>query len=235
MGVMSRLGNLVRSMFGMMVVNAERDNPEAVYTAVINERIEQHQRLMKAVSGIVYLRNKLEKDLNEKTKELSEVTAQLPVAVASNEEAAALLLIERKNVLTSEVEYIQRELSTISAQAEEAKKGLVTFQNEIEKLKHERDTMLAKREHAHARLKIQEQLSGLSLDADIQALDTVRDSIHKLEAQADTAKELQAGGMSAKLLEIKTKTASQAARAELEEMKRQQQFLLTDGNPEKTM
>ena len=69
---------------------------------------------------------------------------------------------------------------------------------------------MAKREKARARLEIQEQLSGLSLDADIQALDNVRESIHKLDAEADVAKEIADGGLSHKLTEIKKQTARQA-------------------------
>ena len=39
--------------------------------------------------------------------------------------------------------------------------------------------MLAKVKSAEARMKIQESLDGLSLDADSQALDNVRESIEK--------------------------------------------------------
>ena len=58
-------------------------------------------------------------------------------------------------------------------------KAFQQFQSEIEKLRREKDEMLAKVETAEARIKIQESLDGLSLDADVQALDNVRASIHK--------------------------------------------------------
>ena len=50
------------------------------------------------------------------------------------------------------------------------------MQGEIKKLKAERDTMLAQMQSAQARLKIQEQLDGLSVDAEVKALDNVRDA-----------------------------------------------------------
>ena len=233
MGFFDRLSNLMKGFFSKLFGDIESENPDIVYQAAINERVNQYQKLMKAVSGIVYLRNKLEKDLESKTRELQEVTAQIPVAIQSNEEQAALVLIERKNALTQELEYVKKELEDVSTQAEDAKSSLVTFQHEIEKLKAERETMLAKREHAKARLKIQEQLSGLSLDADIKALDGVRESIHKLEAQADVAKEVQGTSMDSKLKKIKEATGTAAAKAELEEIKRQMQA--QSQNIEKTM
>jgi phage shock protein A len=233
MGFFARLANLWKGLLGQFIEDAEVNNPEAVYQAAINGRVEQYQRLMKGVSGIVYLRNKLEKDLEAKTRELAEVQAQIPVAVQSGEEQAALVLIERKNGLTNDLDYLKAELEKISAQAEEAKASLVSFQSEIDKLKNERETMLAKREHARARLKIQEQLSGLSTDADIKALDGVRESIHKLEAQADVASEINDAGMKSKLQKIKEQAGTSAARAELEEIKRQ--LAQSNQNIEKTM
>ncbi len=235
MGFFSRVANLWKGFLSMFVSDIERENPEIVYQQAINERVNQYQKLMKAVSSIVYLRNKLEKDLESKTRELQDVSAQIPVAVQQNEEAAALVLIERKNQLVKDIEDVRGELEKISHQAEEAKSGLVTFQHEIEKLKTERDSMLAKREHAKARLKIQEQLSGLTADAEIRALDGVRESIHKLEAQADVAAEVQGSGMDAKLSKIKSATGSAAAKTELEEIRRQMAAQQTQQNIEKTM
>lgn len=221
MGLIARIANLWTGFISMFIEDVEKANPEVVYQQAINERVNQYQKLMKAVSSIVYLRNKLEKDLDTKTRELADVSAQIPVAINQGEEQAALVLIERKNQLVKDLEDVRGELEKVSSQAEEAKAGLVTFQHEIEKLKTERDTMLAKREHAKARLKIQEQLSGLSADAEIKALDGVRESIHKLEAQADVSAEIQGSGIESKLRAIKGATGSAAARAELDEIKRQ--------------
>lgn len=221
MSFFSRLANFWSGMLNNLMGNAEQNNPDIVYQAAINSRVNEYQKFVKAVSGLVYLRNKLEKDFETKTKDLADISAQIPVAIQSGEEQAALVLIERKNTLTSELEGIKSELASVSEQAEEAKAGLVTFQHEIDKLKAERDTMLAKRETAKARLRIQEQLSGLSTDANIRALDNVRESIHKLEAQADVTREVQGAGMEGKLRKIKEATGSAAARAELDEIKRQ--------------
>lgn len=234
MGFFSRVAGLFRGFLSVFIGNVEKENPEVVYQEAINQRMEQYQKLMKAVSGIVYLRNKLEKDLDSKSTELNQISQQIPVAVSAGEEEAALHLIERKNTLVNEIQTVKGELEKISQQADEAKASLVTFQSEIEKLKAERDTMMAKREHAKARLKIQEQLSGLSTDADIRQLDGVRESIHKLEAQADVASEVQGGTMQGKLKDIAKQTASAGAKAELEELKRQMSAQ-SQPNSEKTM
>ena len=48
------------------------------------------------------------------------------------------------------------------------------MQSDIKKLKAERDTMLARMQSAQARMRIQSQLDGLSVDAEVKALDKKR-------------------------------------------------------------
>ena len=97
----------------------------------------------------------------------------------------------------------------------------ITFQAEIEKLKREKEEMLAKRANAQARIQIRETLDGLSTDADIKALDNVRESINKIQAEADVTAEIGQESLDAKLKKIKGKAASATARAQLDEMKKQ--------------
>ena len=146
---------------------------------------------------------------------------QLPVAIEDGEDEVALLLIQKKDQLTAEIERLSAELQKVSEQAEEAKSGLIQFQGEIEKLKHEKESMLAKKANAEARISIQETLDGLSTDADVKALDNVREHISKLQAEADIGAEIEGESLDTKLKKIKAKAADSTARSQLEQMKRQ--------------
>ena len=232
MAFFSRLANLWKGFLSLFIEGIEVANPEIVYESAINARVQQYQKLMKAVSGIVYLRNKLQKELETKSKELKQIQTQIPVAVQQGEEEAALVLIERKNVLTAEIDQLQADLHQTVKEADEAKANLVTFQGEIEKLKREKESMLARRENALGKQKIHEALSGISVDADIKALDAVRESIHKMEAQVDVAKEVAGGGLDSKLKKIQAATVTSTAKAELDEIRRQ---MAAQANPEKTL
>lgn len=220
-GFFERLGNLWNGFWSIWISDKEKANAEAVYESAIDERIKKHRDLKKAVSGIVYLRNKLQSELEQKERELKDVDAQLPVAVESGEDEVALVLLQKKNELERGITETSGELEKVSKQAEEAKEALLQFQGEIEKLKRERDAMIAKKQTAEARIKIQETLDGLSTDADIKALDNVREHIGKLQAQADTGAEIKGESLDAKLKRIKEKTADASARAQLDELKRQ--------------
>jgi phage shock protein A len=221
MGFFERIANLWTGFLSLWVSDVESKNPEVVYEAAINERIKKHKELKKAVSNIVYLRNKLQEELVSKEAEFKEVSAQIPVAVEEGEDEAALILIQKRDELAAAIESLSAELAKVETQAEEAKGGLLQFQGEIEKLRREKDQMLAARANAQARIQIQENLSGLSTEADIAALDNVRQSIHKLRAEADVGAELEGSGLDAKLKKIRERTASSSAKTQLEELKRQ--------------
>jgi len=219
-GFFDRLANLWHGFWSLWIGGHERKNPRVVYESALNARIRKHGRLKKAASNIVYLRNKLASELESRRAELSEVTAQIPIAVDEGEDEVALHLIQRKDELAGEIGTLQAEIERTAEEAEEAKRALVSFQSEIEKLRKEKDRMLAAKETAEARIQIQETLSGLSVDADIRALDNVRESIGKLQAQADMGAELGQASLDGRLRKIRARAATATARNQLDELKR---------------
>jgi len=79
--------------------------------------------------------------------------------------------------------------------------------------------MLEKMNSAQARIKIQEQLDGLSVDEEVRALDTVRTHIKNTIAEANLGKELSESSLDSRLAALKNQTGDVTAKAELEAMK----------------
>lgn len=221
MSFFARIWNLLKGMFSGFAGALEENNPEAVYESAINERLAKNKELTKAVSGLIALRNKASAELETKEAKLKETLAMVETAVAENDDEAALNLLDFQAELEKDIERLSAELTKLKEQAEDAKAGLSQFQAEIDKLRREKETMLAAKSNAEARIMIQESLSGLSMEADTRALDNVRQGIEKLKAEADIGAELEDNSLDKRLAEIKAKTNSNAAKAKLEEMKRQ--------------
>ena len=222
MGVFDRLAQVWKGFLNLWISDIENKNPEAVYEAAIEERIAKHRQLKKAVSGIVYLRNKTSSELETKERELAEINLQLPIAVEEGEDEVALVLIEKQESLESRIGELRLELTKISEQAEESKRGLLSFQAEIGKLKREKVEMLAKKASAEARIQIQDTLNGLSTEADIKALDNIRENINQLQAEADVGTEVSSASIDDKLAGIKARAATMSASRKLEQMKKLQ-------------
>lgn len=222
-GFFSRLMNLIRGMFGDWMGKKEEANPEAVYESAIQERIEQYDQLKNAVAGIVFLRNKLANELEQKSKDLRLISDQIGVAVDKGEDEVALVLIEKKDDLETEIARIKEELGQTTAEAEEAKRSLIEFQGEIERLRREKDRTVARMATLEARRGIMRQLDRLSPEADMRALEKVRDRVDRLAAEIEAGKEMQDRTLSEKLKTIRRESSLSQAKAQLEEMKKARQ------------
>ncbi len=235
-GFFSRITNLWRGMFSGWIGHKEQSNPEAVYESAINQRIRQYEELKKAVSGIVYLRNKLAAELEEKSNELNSLQDQIMVAVDKGEDEAALVLIQKRDELNNEVERLKKEAEQTSHEAEDAKKSLEEFQGEIERLRREKDQAIARLATLEARKRVQQQFDKLSPEADMRALESVRERIQRLSAELDSARELQDKSLDEKLKEIRQESSVASARAQLEELKKSRQEKKKEpGKVEKTI
>ena len=218
--MVTRFVNLMRGLLARWLGHRERQNPEAVYEAAIQERLTQYATLREAAAGVLYLRAKLAKELELKSSEMTHLRAQLELAVDRDDDAVALSLIGRRDAVTAEVDRLTHDLTELTTEADTAKKNLLAFQNEIARLRDEKVRMVARLANAKARMRLQETLSGLSLDADIRALDEIRDHINRLVTEAQLSREVGDTDLERRLGSIREAEATAAARAQLDEMKR---------------
>jgi phage shock protein A len=212
--------NLVRGLASRWLGRREHRHPDAVYEAAIHERLARYVKLREATAGILYLRSKLAKELERHADDLVRVRRQLEIAVDRNDDQVALHLIGRRDALASEVNRITAELTELTREADGAKENLVAFQREIAQLREERVRMLARLASAKARLRFQETVVGLSSDADIRALEEVRDHVNRLVAETQVSRDVGDGELERRLGRIREAEAESAARAQLEELKR---------------
>ena len=140
-------------------------------------------------------------------------------AVSTDQRDLGVVLIQKKNSLTTETAELEAELAQSVKDAETAKASLVQVQSEIGKLKAEKDRMLAKMASAQARVKIQEQLDGLSVDAEVKALDNVREHIKNTVAQANLGDELKENDLDARLSKLRNASGEVTANDEWEKLK----------------
>jgi phage shock protein A len=218
-GFLSRLSNLFRGFVSLWIADVEKEHPEIAYENAINGMVEKYTKLKRATAAIIRRRDEIQERLDTQSKELTQVAADLDVAVQTAKDDLALILIQKKNLLEKEVAELGAEATTAAGDAESAKAALLQVQVEIKKLKAEKDNMLAKMESAQARVRIQEQLDGLSVDAEVKALDNVRTHIKNTVAQANLGKELAESSLDQRLAALRAQSGDVTARSQLDEMK----------------
>ncbi len=218
-GFFKRLGNLWKGFLSLWISDVERGHPEIAYENAINSMVEKFSKLKSATAGIIRRREDVSERFNRASKELTQTEAELTVAMDTNQDDVALILLQKKNQLTAELGELKADLDTAQRDADSAKASLVSVQGEIHKLKAERDSMLAKMQSAQARIKIQEQLNGLSVDAEVKALDNVREHIKTTIAEANLGRELSESSLDSKLAAVRSQVGDAQARQQLAELK----------------
>ena len=218
-GFFSRIGNLWRGFLSLWVSDVERNNPEIAYENAINSMVEKYTGLKRATASIIRRREDLEARHAAQAKELAQTTQDLNVAVETNQDDLALVLIQKKNQLESDVAQLQGEMEAAIKDADSAKASLMQVQTEIKKLRSEKDAMLARLQSAQARIRIQEQLEGLSVESEVKALENVREHIKTTVAQANLDKELSETSLEKRLAGLRAQSGEVAARQQLEQLK----------------
>ena len=218
-GLFTRLGNLWRGFLSIWISDVEKAHPEIAYENAINSMIEKYSRLKSATAAIIRRREEIDDRFKKTNTELAQTDADLAAAVETNQDDLAVVLIQKKNQLTADLADFKTELDSAQKDAESAKASLMGVQTEIRKLKGERDSMLAKMQSAEARLKIQEQIDGLSVDAEVKALDNVREHIRNTIAEANLGRELGDSSLDARLTALRNQSGDVMARQQLAELK----------------
>ena len=219
MGLFSRLGNLWRGFLSLWIADVEKAHPEIAYENAINSMVEKYTRLKTATANIIRRREELDARFQQVNRDLQDTDAQLAAAIDTNQDDLSVVLIQKKNELNRELTELRVDLDSAQKDADSAKSSLLTVQSEIKKLKAERDSMMAKLQSAQARIKIQEQLDGLSVDDEVKALDNVRGHIKTTIAEANLGRELSESSLDARLGALKNQAGEVQARAQLAELK----------------
>ncbi len=219
MGLISRLSNLWRGFLSLWIADIEKEHPEIAYENAINSMVGKYAKLKSATAAIIRRREDLDERFRRVSADLVQTEGELNTAVDTNQDDLAVVLIQKKNQLTTDLAELKTDMETARGDADSAKNSLLSVQTEIKKLKAERDTMLAKMQSAQARMKIHEQLDGLSVDEEVKALDNVRTHIKNTIAEANLTKELADSSLDSRLAGLRNQVGDVQAKKELDALK----------------
>lgn len=217
---LARLSNLWSGFVSLWITDVEKRHPEIAYQNSIDSMISKYDKLKAATAAIIRRRQDIEARLTREESDLASISRDLETAVATGQDDLAVVLIQKKNALSASVASLKGEKDLATRDAEDAKSSLLQVKGEIDKLKAEKDRMLAQMQSAQARIQINDQLEGLSVDAEVRALDNVRDHIKNTVAQANLGNELRNSDLDVRLAQLRQSSGAVTARQELEELKR---------------
>jgi phage shock protein A len=219
-GFFVRLRSLLRGLASGWVRDHESRNPRAVYERAIAERTSQYAELKQAVAGILYMRNKLTAEIDERRAELARTHDDIRRSVQRGEDELATALITHRHAIVEDLERNEKELDDVRTEVDEAKSNLVKFRQEIRALEREKRHARARLATARARRRVQEAFDGLSLDSEMRALEQVREHIARVDTEGRLDTELGDTSLSSRVRAARHDAQREAAKSELEELKR---------------
>jgi phage shock protein A len=212
--------SLLRGIFSVWVRDRELESPEAVYEQAIRGRLKQYRELKDAVAGILYMRGKLDAEIAERRAEIARLHDETRRSLSRGDEEACLTLIADKQSLFEDLERAEIELGAVRVQADEAKANLVRFREEIRSLVREKGRMIATLANAKARRRLQAAMEGLSVEAEMDALEGVREQIERMGAESELDREIGGTEVRGRLRGFRDQARRDAAKSELAELKR---------------
>ncbi|HEU4409025.1 MAG TPA: PspA/IM30 family protein [Polyangiaceae bacterium] len=218
-GIFARLGNLWKGFVSLWISDIEKEHPEIAYENAISSMVEKYSKLKRATAAVIRRREDVSARLAAKSKDLAQVEGELAVAVETGQDDLGLILVQKKNQLTAEVDELKAESAVAQKDADGAKNALLMVQSEIRKLQGEKESMLAKMQSAQVRTRINEQLDGLSVDAEIKALDNVRTHIKNVIAEANLNDELRSNDLDTRLAALRQQAGDVTAKQQLAQLK----------------
>lgn len=217
---LGRLSNLWSGFVSLWIEDVEKRHPEIAYQNSIDSMIGKYSKLKAATASIIRRRQDVEARLQAEQAELASIAADLEGAIATGQDDLAVVLIQKKNALDTSVAALEADMKVALTDADDAKDSLLQVKGEIDKLKAEKDRMLAQMHSAQARVSIQNQLEGLSVDAEVRALSNVREHIKNTVAEANLGQELRSSDLDVRLAKLRQSSGAVTAKQQLDEMKK---------------
>src|SRR5947199_752813 len=124
MGLFSRLANVWKGFLSIWISDIEKEHPEIAYENAINSMIEKYSKLKSATAAIIRRREDLDDRVKKANADLQQTEAELNVAVESNQDDLAVILIQKKNQLTQDLGEMRTDLQTAQHDADQAKTSL---------------------------------------------------------------------------------------------------------------
>ena len=219
MSFFGRLGNLWRGFLSLWIADLETRNPEIVYENSIETATKKYTGLKSITASIIRRRDEIQARLSAANKAMLQTQADLSAALDSNQDDIAELLIEKQQKLESEIKDLEGDAEQAGKEADDAKASLLQVKAMVNNLKAEKDQYIAKLRSAEARIKINEQLEGLSVDAEVQSLGNVREHIKNKVSEANLSNELQDNDLDKRLAKLRSSASGSSAKAELARIK----------------
>lgn len=215
MGVMDRLGRLIRANVNDLIDQAE--DPEKMIDQILRDMQENMVTARSQVAAMIAQEKELEADLNENNRLSEEWGRKAQRAVEAGKDDLAREALRRKKDTTENAQVYGNQLAVQETAVAKLKEQLRQLEAKYQTTLSQRDSLVARQRRAEAQTQVAQSITVFSPLDPSSELDRMERKIRGNEAQAAAALEMGETGYDAEFRELDLDVGIED---ELEELRR---------------
>ena len=200
MGLLERVGTLIRANINDMVVRAE--DPEKMIKQVILDMENQYLQVKTQVAVSIADQHMLEKKLRENEDSGKDWMRKAELAVDKSQDDLARAALDRFQTSQQLAQSYREQVDDQRIQVETLKGALMKLEQKLEEAKSKRDLLLARHRRSIALGKAARAQTALGDNSKSATFDRLKDSVHHSEAVATAEVELLTDDVGEKLTRL---------------------------------
>jgi phage shock protein A len=193
-GLTGRMSTVVKAKISKLLDKAE--DPAETLEYSYQKQIEQLQNVKKGIADVVTAKKRLQAQETGLQQQLVKLDTQARQALAANREDLARTALERKNVMQTELQSLDNQVTELEAQQESLTQSEKNLRTKIEQFRTKKEVIKAQYSAAEAQVRISEAATGVGNEmADVGlAMQRAVDKTENMKARANAVQELEAAG-----------------------------------------
>jgi phage shock protein A len=193
-GLSGRMSTVVKAKISKLLDRAE--DPAETLEYSYQKQIEQLQNVKKGIADVVTAKKRLQLQEEQYKSQVVKLDTQARQALAAGKEDLARTALERKNVLQTDLQSLDEQITQLEAQQEQLTEAEQKLRAKIEQFRSKKEVIKAQYSAAEAQVRISEAATGVGDEmADVGlAMQRAVDKTEQMKARASAVQELEAAG-----------------------------------------
>jgi phage shock protein A len=193
-GLTGRMSTVVKAKISKMLDKAE--DPAETLDYSYQKQLEQLQNVKKGIADVVTAKKRIQAQESNLQQNVVKLDTQARQALAAGREDLARTALERKNVIQSELQSLDAQVTELEQQQESLTTSEANLRTKIEQFRTKKEVIKAQYSAAEAQVRISEAATGVGDSmADVgMAMQRAQDKTEQMKARASAVQELEAAG-----------------------------------------
>jgi phage shock protein A len=193
-GMSGRFSTIVKAKVSKLLDRAE--DPAETLDYSYTKQLEALQQVKKGIADIVTSKKRLQMQATQRQQNVVKLDTQARQALAAGNEELARTALERKNVIQTELQGLDQQVTDLEAQQQRLIDSEQKLRAKVEAFRTKKEVIKAQYSAAEAQVRISEAATGVGEQmADVGlAMQRAVDKTENMKARADAVSELEAAG-----------------------------------------